>query len=421
MTEITVDASSIYDDDPLRIGGMAPENIVPAFESISLIYHGLLVTPPHAYRDPMVQDGLRKRINELTTYSNVSAESILSGIDSIATATYSEENQFIDIVRQVIEKIIEWLSLARDYILKVAKAIFNVRNQNKAAGKTADQNFKSAKNDFEKKQRPFPSKIRCTLPGQAYLLFHTTKHMPKAGWVYNTEGLVRAIETVDRDMTSMMNALDVEIDNVLYSIDVLVDQFKDTNRSDPDQALRRLNSKKQVYGLYLEKFQTIGFGLIQKPVRNPSRFIQHKIGLTNLVSEYGWGSVQSFEVTFETAEFEKIRKLIDDKTDKMLARIYVLDDRFANSRVLKRFNEIRKEHKRTFMENETHSIGVDRDFYLRQQKQVLDRIELIQELVGQLSDTLTLVSRFYARYVITLSNMMGSIAKDISAQPTSEA
>ena len=413
MNNLAIEAEALYVEDPLNIALLNGSDAVEAFESVSVIYHGLLTTPYQAYTDERIKQSLTTRIEELSEFSNISAENIHVSIHELMSGTYSEENAFIDGVRALIEKILEWLTKVKDYILTLIRKMLDIRKRNTAQHKRSESDFRQAKTNYEKAKRDFPTVVNCSVPGQCYLAFHSSKHKPKPGFVYNTQGLMRAVEAIDADFQVFITRLTTEVDVILESVELMINQLSINTLNRSEDALKRINTSRLLTGLYHNNFEFIGFGLIQKPVRNPTRFIHNKLGLTNVVDHYGWNQVQEFTVSIETAEFEKLNTLINDKTDAALAQIIVLNERLSNSRALKKLAELRKDRKLMVKLSEDLPGGQEASVTLGFQKQILARLDLVQELVGQLSDTCVLTSRFYSRYVVMIGRLMGEVARSI--------
>ena len=413
MTELYLEPTMVYSEDPLGMPDPKHDDFVVAFETVNVIYHGLITTPHRDYQKPHIQQALRDRIGELSTITNYSAESVYLAVDNIAHGTYSTENDFFAVVKSVIEKIIEWLVNVKNWILDLVKRLFNIRNQNKAASKATGQTFKQAKNKYEREKKDFPERIKVTIPGQCYLAFHTTRHRPQTGYVYNTEGLEKAISCVGLDMNRFVSKLEEDVPSVLSAIEVLISELSINKSSNSDDALVRLNRARGLKSLHHNNFEVIGFGIIDKPVRNSTRYFQSKLGLTNLVDDYGWGSVSGFELTIETNRFEELNTSIEKATDDVLARIILLTETLSKSRAVKRLGELKKEQ--TSLVNLHQSINPDESsINLMRQKEILARIDLAYELVNQLTDTVMLTSRFYSRYTLILSSLMSNIAQSIA-------
>ena len=106
MSELYLEPTQVYSEDPLGITDTQHDDFVVAFETVNVIYHGLITTPHRDYQKPHIQEALRARVGELAAITNYSAESVYLAIDNIATGTYSTENEFFAMVKSVIEKII---------------------------------------------------------------------------------------------------------------------------------------------------------------------------------------------------------------------------------------------------------------------------------------------------------------------------
>lgn len=401
-------------EDPLDIAFNNDENLTVAIESISTIYHGLILTPHRSYADKRVQQALRSRIDELSAVSNFSSESIHLAIDGLANKTYSTENAFFDAVKSVVEKIIEWLSMIRDFIVKVIRKIINVRTQNKATNSKTASDFKESRKSYEKNMRDFPSTISLQVPGQCYLAFHTTKHKPQAGFVYNTNGLLKALENVDREMNVFVDNLTKEVDNTLDAISILLDQMDTSKVYRADDVVRKLNSTKVLAGLYHNNFEMLGFGIIAKPVRNSTKYIETKYGLTNVVNEHGWNKVESFDIVIETGEFEKLHKLFGEKSDEMIGKIVALNTRLADSRAIKRLATSRKDL-RTVIEILANDSDPSQTALIAK-KNLMGKLDLIHELTSQLTDTCLLTARFYTRYTLMQGKIFELAAKSLNAE-----
>lgn len=413
MKDQSLEDGSLFVEDPLDLNLLNSDEAVAAFESVSIIYHGLLTTPYHAYSDPRVKNSLNTRIAELSSFTNISCESITTSLETVMAGTYSEESAFFDGVRAVIEKIIEWLGRVKDFVISLIRKMLDIRKRNQQQSKKTEATFRQAKTDYEKAKRDFPTVLTCSVPGSCYLAFHSSKHKPKPGFVYNTQGLLRAIDAVDADVQVFLTRLTAEVDVVLESVELMINQLTVDKMSRSEDALKRINTSRSLTGLYHNNFEFIGVGLIQKPVRNPTRYIQNKLGLTSVVDHYGWNQVENFTVSIETAEFERINKIVNDKTDDALAKIIVLNERLSNSRALKKLSELRKD-RRILVNVAQNQPGEDSSITLNAHKQILSRLDLIQEMVGQLTDSCTLTSRFYSRYVIMISRMLSEVARNIS-------
>lgn len=410
MNDMLLEATSLYDDDPLHLELVSDDQAVTAFESVGVIYHGLLTTPYQAYADERIKHALKTRIDELSSFTNISAESIHTAIEGLMDGTYSEESAFFDGVRAVIEKIIEWLGQVKDFVIGLVRKMFDIRKTSQAQTKQTDNSFRQAKSEYAKAKKDFPDVVTVSVPGICYLAFHSSKHKPKAGFVYNTQGLYRAIEAVDADMQVFMTRLTAEVDVVLEAVELLINQLTINDMSRSEDALKRINTSRALNGLYHNNFEFIGFGLAQRPVRNPTRHIQNKMGLSSVVDQYGWKQVESFNVSIETAEFEKLNKLISQKTDDALAQVIVLNERLAKSRALKKLEELRKDRRHQVRLLEVLGTG-EPSVTLNTHKQILSRLDLVQELVEKLTHNCTFTSRFYSRYVVMITRLMGETAK----------
>jgi hypothetical protein len=393
-----INVADVFIDDPLGIASIVEDNITTAMESISSIYHGLIVTPHRAYADKRVQESLRTRIDELSLVTSISSESVHLAIDQLTNRTYSSENAFFDTVKTIIEKVLEWLAKVRDLIVRVIRSIISVRNQNNATNAKTASDFKETKREYERTKQGFPEVIRISVPGACYLAFHTTKHKPKAGFVYNTAGLEKAIDNVDREMNIFINNLTAEADNTLDAVSALIGQLSVSKTYKAEDVLRKINNSKVLDGLYHNNFEMVGFGLVQKPVRNATRYIRNKYGLTNTVDAYSWNTVDTFELSIETAAFEKLQKSFADKSDETIGRIVALNQRLADSRAVKQLAVIRRDIRQQI----DIMVGLDPNpsITLTQRKELQSKLELIYELIRQLTDTCLLAARFYTRYTL---------------------
>ena len=399
----------IYIEDPLDIAFVEDDNIATALESISTIYHGLILTPYAAYSDPRIQSALRTRIDELAAVTSISTEAIHQSIDKLSQRTYSTENAFFDAVKEIIAKIIEWLGNVRDFIIRVIKSIINVRNRNSQANKKTASDFRENKQAYQKTKQEPPKILKTTVPGQCYLAFHTPKHKPKAGFVYNTAGLKRAIDEVHQGMDGFIGKLSDEADNILSAVSALLSQLNANKTYKAEDVLRKINQSKILSGLYHNHFEMLGFGVIQKPARNATKYIRNKYGLTNVVDCYGWGEVEGFEVAVETSEFESIVSSFTDKSDEMIGKIVALNSRLADSRAIKQLAALRSDTKRTIALMEAGNPDPSSTIVAR--KELLAKLELVYELVSQLTDTCLLVARFYTRYTLMQGKIL-SLAGD---------
>ncbi len=415
MSELLLEPEKVYEEDPLGILDNQEESLIVAFETVHVIYSGLITTPYRDYQKDHIQSALRARVTELSEITNYSAESIYLAIDNITTGTYSTENDFFTVVKSVIEKIVEWLTNVKDWIVNIAKRLFSVRNQAKASSKATSTSYKQSQKKYEQEKRDFPERIKVSIPGQCYLAFHTPRHTPQTSYVYNTAGLEKAITGVNDAMNKYMTAFEKDADRYLAAVEQLVTEITNAKMSVGDGALIRLNKTRELRGLYHDKFQVIGFGFIDKPVRNQTRYFQTKIAITNLVDSYGWNSVDSFDVTIETNRFEELNDTIGKNTDVMLGRIIALTNQLSNSNAIKRLGQLRKEQGilvklAEVSEGESSSVAIAR------QKDILDRINLTYELVNQLTDMAMLTSRFYSRYTVMLTRLMANIAAGIAGK-----
>lgn len=407
-----INVEDVFIDDPLGIASIEEDNITTAMESISSIYHGLIVTPHHSYTDKRVQAALRSRIDELALVTSISSESVHLAIDQLANRTYSTENAFFDTVKSIIEKVLAWLAEVRDLIIRIIKSIIGVRNQNKATNSKTASDFKETKREYERTKQGFPEVTRISVPGACYIAFHTTKHKPKAGFVYNTAGLEKAIDNVDREMNIFINNLTAEADNTLEAVSALISQLSVSKTYRAEDVLRKINSSKVLDGLYHNNFELVGFGLVQKPVRNATRYIRNKYGLTNTVDSHGWNAVDSFEISIETAAFEKLQKSFSDKSDETIGRIVALNQRLADSRAVKQLVTLRRDIRR---EVEIMSaLSDDASVTLTQRKELQNKLELIYEMIRQLTDTCLLTARFYTRYTLMQGKIFQILGDSVS-------
>lgn len=411
MTEAIIGLNDYLVEDPIGIDELDSVDTVTAMENIGIIYHGLLTTPYRAYRDERVKTSLENRVRTLSASTNYSCEDIIDNINCLVEGTYSTENVYFDAVQKVIDKIIEWLSKAREYVMSILRRILDIRKQNQAASKQTNNTYKQAQEQYKKDKREFPERIRCELPGNCYLVFHNRKHVPEAGYVYNTQGLIRAIDYVDRDMNTFINALSKDIDVTLEAVKRMVDTLTINENSQNIDALKRLKSARQVSDLYHSHFEVIGFSITERAVRRATPHFPVKHRLTNVVDQYGWNGIESFNLAIETAEFENINKLVQDKTTLMLSRIIQLTEMVSNSQALKRLAALQKE--RRLLVTLSEGMGDELSVTLNTHKDILARLDLIQEIVGQVVDNTMLASRFYTRYSQVMSRMLANIADSL--------
>lgn len=416
MTNLYVETSDVYLEQPLEIDGIGENEITTAFESMSIVYHGLLTTKPADFKQPRIHQSLVRRLNEISTVTGLSVESITLGVDEIVSGNYSEENAFLEGLRVIYEKILKWLSEVRAWLSNILKKVFSSQTAQKATNAANTQTFKSAKRKADSQQSttqaPFPTKVECSLPGVCLLLFHTTKFDPDPKRVYNTASIKLAIEKVDKQITYFLDRYTPASETALRGVSDLISEISASYHRAPYKTFMQANKTKLLEDMYTNKFECIGFGITEKPLRNQSNLIQNKFTLTNIVPDKGWQGVEGVKLVFEVSEYETLNDLIAKTTDKTLGRIIQLFAKFTDSKPLKELESLKSTLTKevSVFSNTNENMTSD----MAHKREQLERVTVIYELVSQMSDNVSKLVQFYIRYTTMLNRLMGLVAQQLN-------
>lgn len=411
MTEITavIDIDDRIFDDILEAEGLG-EGITAAIESIHVIYQGLLTTPVSRYSEPAIRGALNDRLNTISDATGVSLESLPIDIERLGKVDVSQEASLASAVTTIVNKILEYLSRIKQFFQSLWQKVFNRKNTVVAASKATAARYDTTVKTYTQSKKEIPTRVVCNVPGKCYLLFHARPHIPKAGFVYNQQGLDKAISSVSGQVDLLIEAMSSEVDTTLDAVRTLLSQLGSPHTStvNPgkaaigslDEPLKNLKTNRKMYGLFHDHFEVIGVGVITKPLRHATRHHSEKFALTDTVRKHGWASVDNFDITIDVSSIKSLTDSVAKNANEKLTGIAMLVDRVTKSREIeqltKRLKDQREVSALAAMANGTGTQAGD-------QRRVLDRLELLSEYVNQLSDNLSLLYSFYARYIETLS------------------
>lgn len=389
------------------------ENLTLAFETINVICRGLTSTPLRAYSDSHVQDALRCRVNELSQLTNYSAESIHSSIDNLMQVNPSFEGAFFDAVKAVIARIMDWVKSMWDFLATFVKNMFVFKNTVQQTTQKAATTFKEAKKEYKAAKETFPDFVTLELPGRCYTIFHSATHQPKPGYVYNTTNLYKAIEGIHKDMKFFIQKVRDDMDMTLNIINSLIQNIDNLESNTARDALWSFKRVRGIRELHNRNMQFIGFKMASRPVRNETVFVKERYTLRPVADEYGWNSSGSFKMNFTISEYERINKTVQVSTGEIIMDLVKLTSDLKDSRVVKRFYELRNSTKLEITLHENMPGEGSRNTHINFQKILMERLEFIFEQLGQLSDNVMLIDRFYISYSTMLSKLLLGISQQL--------
>lgn len=398
-------------DDLLEVDGI-DEGIVAAIESVHIIYQGLLTTPASRYAEAGIQNALVRRLETISAGTGVSLEGITISIENINTLVVSQEADFVGAIETIVTKIMEWLGRIKEFFLGLWRKVFNRKTAVVAAAKANNVKYEATVKTYATNNKPIPTTVKCTVPGRCYVLFHAKPHLPKAGFVYNQAGLDKALDSVPKDVDRIIDAMAAETETTLKAVRMLMQAMDRPSSSvlgaqggasrSLDEPLKDLKTNRKMFGLYHDKFEVIGMGVITKPLRHTTRYHSEKFALTDTTRKHGWGSVDNFDITLDVNKIKDLNDSVARNANDKLTAIAMLVDRVIKSseisELVKKLKDQRTLHQLVGMNTpETGSITVN------ESRANLDRLELMTEYVNQLTDNLSLLYQFYARYIEILS------------------
>ena len=409
-----IEAVVNYDDldleELMSIEGLG-EGLVAAIESVHILYEGILTTPATRYAETGVQDALNRRIQTISENTGVSMENLVPSLVQLGGLDVSQEASFVQVVENIVSKILEWLSNVKQFFIGLWRKVFNRKTAVVAASKANTVKYEATVKQYAKNNKEVPTTVKCTVPGRCYVLFHAKPHLPKAGFVYNQAGLDKAIESVSKDIDRMIDAMASETDSTLNAVRLLISALgrPGTSTLTPngsirsvDEPLKDLKTNRKMFGLYHDKFEVIGMGVITKPLRHGTRHHSEKFALTDTSRVHGWGTVDSFDITLDVSKIKDLNASVSKNANDKLTAIAMLVDRVIKSKEVADLTKKLQDQRVT-----TSLLGANAadtgSSSLTESRGNLDRLELMTEYVNQLTDNLSLLYSFYARYIETLS------------------
>ena len=143
-------------------------------------------------------------------------------------------------------------------------------------------------------------------------------------------------------------------------------------------------------------------GVITKPLRHGTRHHSEKFALTDTSRVHGWASVDSFEITIDVNKIKDLNDSVAKNANEKLTAIAMLVDRVIKSKEIDDLTKKLKDQR--LMNNLIGASSPDTgSITLNESRGNLDRLELMTEYVNQLTDNLSLLYSFYARYIEILS------------------
>lgn len=408
--EAVVDYDDLDLEELLSIEGLG-EGLSAAIESVHILYEGILTTPASRYAEVGVQDALNRRIETISQHTGVSMESLVPSLIEMGKLDVSQEANFIAVVEQIVSKILEWLSQVKQFFIGLWRKVFNRKNVVVAASKANTTKYEATVKQYAKNNKEVPTTVKCTVPGRCYVLFHAKPHLPKAGFVYNQAGLDKAVVSVGKEIDRMIDAMASETDSTLTAVRQLISAMNRPGSSlvtpggsirSTDEPLKDLKTNRKMFGLYHDKFEVIGMGVITKPLRHGTRHHSEKFALTDTSRVHGWASVDSFEITIDVNKIKDLNDSVAKNANEKLTAIAMLVDRVIKSKEIEDLTKKLKDQR--LMNNLIGANSPDTgSTTLNESRGNLDRLELMTEYVNQLTDNLSLLYSFYARYIEILS------------------
>ena len=409
-----IEAVVNYDDldleELMSIEGLG-EGLVAAIESVHILYEGILTTPAARYAEIGVQDALNRRIQTISENTGVSMENLVPSLVQLGGLDVSQEASFVQVVENIVSKILEWLSNVKQFFIGLWRKVFNRKTAVVAASKANTVKYEATVKQYAKNNKEVPTTVKCTVPGRCYILFHAKPHLPKAGFVYNQAGLDKAIESVAKDIDRMIDAMASETDSTLNAVRQLISALgrPSTSTLTPngslrniDEPLKDLKTNRKMFGLYHDKFEVIGMGVITKPLRHGTRHHSEKFALTDTSRVHGWGAVDSFDITLDVNKIKDLNASVSKNANDKLTAITMLVDRVIKSKEVADLTKKLQDQRVTTGLLSTNSSDMGSSS-LTESRGNLDRLELMTEYVNQLTDNLSLLYSFYARYIEILS------------------
>ena len=398
-------------DDLLELDGI-DEGIVAAIESVHIVYQGLLATPASRYAEPDIQKALVRRLETISAGTGVSLEGITISIENIDTLVVSQEADFVGVIETIVTKIMEWLGRIKEFFLGLWRKVFNRKTAVVAAAKANNVKYEATVKSYASNNKTIPTTVKCTVPGRCYVLFHAKPHLPKAGFVYNQAGLDKALDSVPKEIDKIIDAMSAETDTTLKAVRMLMQAMdrpagavigpKGSVIRSLDEPLKDLKTNRKMFGLFHDKFEVIGMGVIAKPLRHANKYHSEKFALTDTSRNYGWGTVDSFDITLDV---NKIKDLNDNvaknATDKLSAIAGLVDRVIKSSEISDLVKKLKDQ--RTVNQLVGLNTPENGSITVNESRNNLERLELMTEYVNQLTDNLSLLYQFYARYIEILS------------------
>lgn len=396
MNEIDIDVPD-FDSGYIREG--LGDDIAVALENVHIVYSGIINTRLEDYANPRIRNALSARLTTIGEITGVSMESVLLDIENMTGLEVSQESAFINGVRKVVNAILEFLANAKRFFQNLFKKVFNDRNavarQFKSNVTRMDALAKDIKNGEVERT------IECNIPGKCYALFHTPRHIPKAGYRYNQEGLDKAVTGIGGCMDNLIDGLKNEANVTLGRVRDMLYHLKNPAVTIPTTITRDLKHNAKLYPMYHDKVGFMGMGVIAKPMRNQSKYHVEKYALTNWADEMGWSSVDTFVLTLETKDLKALLTNVSKTANDKLTALAMLIDSVSSS---KEITELQS--KLADIRNQV-SIAIytegGTDVELQRSRQTLETMELVSEYVTQLLDNMNLLYNFYMRYLSMLT------------------
>lgn len=408
--EAVVEYDDLEIEDLLSVEGLG-EGLVAAIESVHIVYQGILTTPAARYKEPEIIGSLTRRLETISEGTGVSLENLIPTLTDVGKLEVSQEGSFIEAIEAIVRSIIDWLGRVKQFFVNLWRKVFNRKTTVVAASKANTAKYETAVKQYATNKKEVPTTVKCNVPGRCYVLFHAKPHLPKAGFVYNQAGLDKAITSVSKEMDQLIDAMASETDTTLAAVRQLLRSIEQpmsstlqnkTASRNIDEPLKDLKTNRKMFGLFHDKFEVIGMGVVTKPLRHATRHHSEKFALTDVSRNYGWSSVDSFDITIDVNKIKDLNDSVSKNANEKLTAIALLVDRVIKSSEINELTKKLRDERALSNMLEVNAPDTG-SVTLNNSRVKLDRLELMTEYVNQLSDNLSLLYSFYARYISTLS------------------
>lgn len=368
----------------------ADSKLAIALEHIQILQRGLLTISREQYTDPVIIANFQHCVDTITE----NLDSAVERVELSTPVTISNEGM-VDIVRQVIRQLIDFIKSVGKFLIKVFMDAINVQKFQNSFTKKAAQMAK------EKAKKSGAGTIELELPNTVYIALNSLKHTPKAGYRYNAKSFLDRVAENEVTLEALRACIAVGTTTNLHHTKTILDAIKDNK--DIATILKEPIGENAAFRKFMGH-PFIGTALREKPMRYGNAQISTKFELVDVRQDLGYTGGATFPLVLDTDE-------IGSFCDKLTSTVEEV-----NKRAVGLLEDIKKSDAYRNVEKADILIrySVDEDKLTPEaQNRNMRYFNMVFELINQLKILAFQYRNFSQRYSNILSGIVVGIEKGL--------